>query len=63
MHRKLANGAEARVGRGLRGYDTVANTGVLMKMSDADRLRDEQQRSAENRDGARRRSTAFAKPG
>ncbi len=42
MHRELANRAEARVGDRLRGYDTVANTGVLMKMSDAHRLRDEQ---------------------
>jgi len=42
MHRELANGAEARVGRGLGGYDTVASTGVLMKMSDTHRLRDEQ---------------------
>ncbi len=63
MHRELANRANPRVGDGLGGYDTVANTGVLMKMSDADSLRYEQKRRAENSDGARRRSTAFAKPG
>ena len=41
MQRELTNGAKPLVGAGLRGYDTVARSRALMKMSRANRLRHE----------------------
>ena len=63
MQRELTNRTEPRVGAELRGYDTVASRRALMKMSRTNRLRHEDQRRAEDRDRARRRSAALVKPG
>jgi hypothetical protein len=52
MQSELASGAEARVGANLRGSYAVARNGTFMEMSNANKLRDEQQRCAEDRDGA-----------
>ena len=62
MQRELTNGTESRVGAELRDYDPAARSRAFMKMCRANRLRHEYQRRAENRDRARRRSAAFAKP-
>ena len=63
MQRELTNRTEPLVGAELRGYDTVASSRALMKMSRTNRLRHEDQRRAEDRDRARRRSAALVKPG
>jgi hypothetical protein len=63
MERELANGAEPLIDTELRNWNTVARNRALMKMSCANRLRDEYQRRAENRDRARCRSAGFVKPG
>ena len=58
MQRELADRTESRIGAEGGGYPPVTRNGALMKMSDAHHLRDENQRRAENRDRARRCSTA-----
>jgi hypothetical protein len=60
MQRQLADWTESRVGAEGGGYPPVTRNGALMKMSDANHLRDENQRRAENRD---RCSTAAVEPG
>ena len=47
MHRQLANGTESLVTADLRSRNTVASYGALMKMSDANQLRDQHQHRAE----------------
>ena len=59
MRGELTNGAEARVGANLRGSSTVARYRTFMEMSNANKLGDEQQRRAEDRDRTDRRSAAF----
>ena len=63
MQRELTNRTESRVGAERRGYYAVARNRALMKMSDANQLRDKDQRRAENRDCARARPAASMNPG
>ncbi len=48
MHSQLANGTESLVTADLCNRKTVASNGALMKMSDADQLRDQHQHRAED---------------
>ena len=48
MHRQLANGTESLVTADLRNCNTVASNDALMKMSDANQLRDQHQHGAED---------------
>ena len=59
MQRQLANRTESRIGADLRDYFAVAGNRTFMKMSDANQLRDKDQRRAEYRDRARDRPAAF----
>jgi len=47
MQRELANGTESLVTANLCSRNTVASGGALMKMSDANQLRDQHQHGAE----------------
>ena len=47
MQRELANRTESLVTADLRSRDTVVSDGALMKMSDANQLRDQHQHGAE----------------
>ncbi len=47
MQRQLANGTESLVTANLCSRNTVASGGALMKMSDANQLRDQHQHGAE----------------